>query len=470
MTHSMPDTAAAQSWEKYKYTSLGLLFLALAPILILLLMERLTFIYAYLAIPPILLALSSPRYGFYLFIMANYIFAPVYTSLFAIHPGDVCALLFIGSVMISWFFRYVPTLDKTRFDYALLALIMATVISGIFASSPRLSLVPIGRIILIYLAYRALYTFSGQFNLDRMLRFFIGLHALVSLGHTIYFFMRGGVWRVFGISSVGFETFSLTMVPLTLAYAIWAQSRRDRIIYSLYFMFGVLATLATMSRGPLITIALACPVLLIVSYVYATRLTRPQVKRYIFRFVMIVLPVLLLMLVGTGLYEHLGERVGQIFAEKATGTIETRLSLWKAALESFTLSPITGIGIGNYLLLDTLMPHLKFDPVRLVVANLSFHNVFLQYLSETGLLGISALLWLAGTVFATGRRVIQKTASRADMQLSMSSFVFAFIFCITIFYMRVWTWGQEGFILAFCLAMLARQYRTLNDRNHDAET
>lgn len=443
------------------YMSLALVLLALVPVLLLLQMERMSFIAVYLAIPVALVAVSMPRQSFYLFMIANYIYMPMRMALFAIHPGDVCAVLFIAAVFISWVFRYQPYFDRTRFDFALLALVLATVISGIFAYSPRLSIVPIGRIILIYIAYRALYTFSGQFSLDRMVRLFINLHALVSLGHTVLFLIGGGRFRVFGVSSVGFEMFSLTMVPLTLAYAIWAQSRRERVKFTLFFLLGILAAMATMSRGPLITITAACPVLLAVSYVYARKLRHQRVRRYVTKLVMIAVPLMLVIILGTGLYTQLGTRVEQIFAEKATGTILTRFSLWKSAIEAFMISPVTGIGIGNYHLLDSLLPHLKFDPVRIRVAQLSFHNVSLQYLAETGILGISALFWLAGAVFVTGRRIIRKTTDSADMQLSMSCFIYAFIFCITIFYMRVWTWGQEGFVLAFCLAMLSRQYRHL---------
>ena len=461
MIHGMTDVASAQSWKRYRYTSLAMLMLALVPVLLLLKMERMSFILVYLAIPVALVAVSMPRRSFYLFMIANYIYMPVRMALFAIHPGDVCAILFIGAVFISWVFRYQPNFDRTRFDFSLLALILATVISGVFSYSPRLSIVPIGRIILIYMAYRALYTFSGKFNPDRMVRFFINLHALISLWHTVLFLAGSGRVRVFGVSSVGFETFSLTMVPLTLAYAIWAQSRRERIRFTLFFLLGVMAAMATMSRGPLITITAACPVLLLVSYVYAKRLHRPVVRRYVFKLVMVAVPLLLVIIFGTGLYTQLGERVEQIFADKATGTILTRFSLWKSAIEAFTISPVTGIGIGNYHLLDSLLPHLKFDPVRVRVAQLSFHNVSLQYLAETGILGISALFWLAGSIFITGRRIIRKTTDAMDMQLSMSCFIYAFIFCITIFYMRVWTWGQEGFVLAFCLALLSRQYRHL---------
>ncbi|UCD16576.1 MAG: O-antigen ligase family protein [Candidatus Zixiibacteriota bacterium] len=459
----MPYTPTGISWSRYRLVSILMTVFGLVPVVVFLAIGRQAFALAYLAIGASFLILTAPRYGFYLFMAANYVYAPFYTRFFAIHPGDVCALLFIGAVVISWIFRHSSRIGKTCFDFPLMALVAATVISGIFAFSPELSLVPIGRIIFIYLAYRGIYTFSESYDPARMVRFMIHLHAFVSLGHTILFFGRGGAWRIFGVTGVGFETFSLVLVPLTLAHAIWARTARQQLKYTGFFLVGLLAALATMSRGPVMTIAIACPILLAVSYYKARKLNHARATGYVSRFALAVVPILVFLLIGTNAYQLLGTRMEQLVAERATGTIETRLSLWKAALESFRLSPVTGIGIGNYWLLDDLLPHLKFDPVRFMVAGLSFHNVFLQYLSETGILGVSALLFLAGSVFSAGRRILVRVTDFEDMTLSLSVFVFSFIFCITIFYMRVWTWGQEGFILAFNLAILARWHKTTSD-------
>jgi len=144
-----------------------------------------------------------------------------------------------------------------------------------------------------------------------------------------------------------------------------------------------------------------------------------------------------------------------------------RYSLWKAAWESFLLDPVTGIGVGNFRVIDDLLPHLKFDPVRYYLVGTSFHNVFLQYLAETGIPGAGALLVLGWIIFSTGRRIYKLSGTNHEMQVAMIAFISAFIVFITIFYMRVWTWGQEGYVLAFIMAILARQYRIVKDNNFE---
>jgi O-antigen ligase len=83
------------------------------------------------------------------------------------------------------------------------------------------------------------------------------------------------------------------------------------------------------------------------------------------------------------------------------GTTLTRLSLWTKALRLFNESPLFGVGFGRFNDINT--KPISLEGVRglisfYVLPNFSYntahaHNSYLQFLSETGLIGLSLLLF-----------------------------------------------------------------------------
>ncbi|PKK84043.1 MAG: hypothetical protein CVT49_05295 [candidate division Zixibacteria bacterium HGW-Zixibacteria-1] len=458
-THSQELSSA--SWGRFSIWSAAFLLLASIPAVWLLMGGRTIMAAAYMLVPAAVFFISSPRYSFYLFMALNFVYAPYYLTGLAIHPWDIAALLFAAAALVSWLLKYSPMVDKTSLDYNLLFLILATAFSAVFAYKPALSVIPTVRIILLFVIFRAIYYLSGKVSPSKIFRFFIHAYTLVSLYNCLIFFFHGGAMRIFGFSGIAFETFCMVGVPVSLAYAIWHPRSSGRAYYSIVFLINLMGAVATGSRGPLLTIAIAIPVLLLVSYLKARRTGCNYARKYVRGFVMILIPVLLVIMAGSGYFLMVGERFEELGAEQPKGTILLRLSLWKAAIESFLLDPVSGIGVGNFRVIDDLLVHLKFDAVRYYLIGLSFHNVFLQYLAETGLPGALAILLLGWNVLRIGRRVLRFNETSEELPLAAALFISAFIFFITIFYMRAWTWGQEGYVLALIMALLARVYRPI---------
>ncbi|MEA1979802.1 MAG: O-antigen ligase family protein, partial [candidate division Zixibacteria bacterium] len=137
------------------------------------------------------------------------------------------------------------------------------------------------------------------------------------------------------------------------------------------------------------------------------------------------------------------------------GSIALRLILWSAAWQAFLLDPITGIGIGNFKIITEIIPQIQMATLWERVANMSAHNVFLQYLAETGIIGASALIALAAKGLKNVLPMIKMQQSNQKLQVSSAVFIAIFIFFITIFYTRDWTWGQGGYLLAFFFGLTA---------------
>ncbi len=242
---------------------------------------------------------------------------------------------------------------------------------------------------------------------------------------------------------------------------MWSRSLRQRLGYGMICLVIGLGIVATQARGPLLAVLIALPVLLIFSAIKARREKNTQAARSV-KVILVAAALAGLVVVGLsttlfadpwGRYQAFIDSLGQ-----PQGTIALRLALWQTALQTFLDHPLTGIGIGNFRIVHDLYPALRISPLHLFVKGMSAHNVILHYLAETGLLGALSLLWLAGLGLRAGFRVFRMILNSRNAQVSAALFIGMFVFCLTIFYMRAWTWGQGGYVMALLFGLLAAWY------------
>jgi O-antigen ligase len=86
---------------------------------------------------------------------------------------------------------------------------------------------------------------------------------------------------------------------------------------------------------------------------------------------------------------------------------------------------------------------------------MSAHNVVLHYLAETGLIGVIALLSVPFAGVRTVRQFIRAQLSLPETQVSMALTIAVLVFAMSLFFMRAWTWAQEGHVMAMVLGMTA---------------
>jgi len=73
-------------------------------------------------------------------------------------------------------------------------------------------------------------------------------------------------------------------------------------------------------------------------------------------------------------------------------SVKSRLEIWKSSFESFIKKPILGVGIGNY-------PVVLNKEISAAKKGASAHNLYLDILSEMGLLGLMAALLIFWQIF-----------------------------------------------------------------------
>lgn len=182
------------------------------------------------------------------------------------------------------------------------------------------------------------------------------------------------------------------VIPFAIALAIKARDKFTRGVARICFVISTLAMVLTQSRGGL----LAYVAVLVMSAYYLA--PTPMARR---RW---IVAILITCLVG-------GLLIGMVF-ERLAGVDQftelSRLGIWAGAGLIFISHPIAGVGFGNFK--QVLTETVRVPEGFLLEA----HNLYLELLAETGLLGFTAFLILAFTVMRRGVGTYKSSHSVMD--------------------------------------------------------
>jgi O-antigen ligase len=172
------------------------------------------------------------------------------------------------------------------------------------------------------------------------------------------------------------------VMPFALDWALWGSRRWMRVLGATAAVLILSGILLSQSRGALVALFVgAC--------VYAFMFDRRMVLR------LAVAGALAAVMAGFALSEELLARFASIFAAADLSAppdraVEGRLGSWAVAMELFARSPFIGVGGGNFnsLYQDTA------NDLGLIFRgeDRSTHSIYLEYLSEYGLIGLAAML------------------------------------------------------------------------------
>jgi len=434
----------------------------LAPALLLLVNYRPTVAMMYFAALMAVALVSLPRVTFVLFFLSNALHLPYMLNKVAVLPFDILLAILFFSVFLEFLLRGRSEIRSTGLDLAFLALIAATFVSAVLAHNRAYSVLPTIRIVMIYIAFRMVYKFALEMGVRRITLFYIYLVMALAAINVVLFLIKGGQARVFGPAWLGFETYSMTALPMAVGFLIWSRTFGERLKYLLVAIVIGFGMLASQSRGPMLAVVVAVPLL----FFFATLKARREQTGSILRigrliFVPLIVVSAAVLFLRQSLFEHAVERL-EILVESLKNPQETillRLVLAKAAIKGFLAHPIFGVGIGNFKIIDQVVPEMRMDPVWFYLRGMSAHNVVLHYLAETGIVGTVALLSVAWLGVRSAYRSFRRKLATPDQQVSAAIFAAMLVFSITLWYMRAWTWGQGGYIMAILFGLSAAWYR-----------
>ena len=169
------------------------------------------------------------------------------------------------------------------------------------------------------------------------------------------------------------------IIPFAIAFMIVPKDRTSRLLGSTCFCLATAALYLTGSRGGL----LAYFGILALSAIFLGIRWRPRV--------VVLLRVGLVLVVASAIVVLLTPKVPEQqqinrLQEVDDFTELSRLALWATAAEMFTLHPVFGVGYGNYrALYGDYLTDVESD-------QMDAHNLYLELLAETGILGFALFL------------------------------------------------------------------------------
>ncbi|KMO28238.1 hypothetical protein VQ03_30000, partial [Methylobacterium tarhaniae] len=128
-----------------------------------------------------------------------------------------------------------------------------------------------------------------------------------------------------------------------------------------------------------------------------------------------------------------------------------RMLLWQGAMTWFWERPLFGWGLssfGHYVA--------QFFPLPLENDTIDSHSVYVQFLFETGLIGLLAYLWLYARTLALIARLITRGERWAWMLLAMTAGYLSMAYSDNMLYYLVPTWYM-WFVLGGACALLVQR-------------
>ena len=235
----------------------------------------------------------------------------------------------------------------------------------------------------------------------------------------------------------------VTMVPLAFGRTLWSRGVLLRLVAALTVVSLVWATVLTYSRGALVAIA-------IVAVIFLARLwIRPWMWGLV-----AAAGVLSFSMLPADFRSRLLQLAGLFSGQSPTEvSLAGRLSAQLAGIDMFLAHPWLGVGLGNFGY--NYPAYARGHGINTVRANLPAHNLFLEVIAETGVLGaltFGAVLvacfgsvWWASQLLRTAG-LLRDSRLVGDVGCALAGYLASGLFVHNAYPRVFW------FVVALCLA------------------
>jgi O-antigen ligase len=312
------------------------------------------------------------------------------------------------SFIIYFFFSTLTTRDwRFKIDIIPTFLLVVFFISGIFSPFRDFSLRNFLVVLFLYIIY--LFLRKERFTqglVSTIIDYLILGGVLLAFGGFVGYLYRGSYADTPFVGKNGLGTLLATIIPFSQVEII----RKKELFYYLSLIILASGLLLSMSEGAWIGLCVAEGVIL----AFGDKKIRRSILILI-TIVAISLGIFSLhsILTGNNLLSFLSSRVSMDSSSK----IE-RIYIWEASWKIFKDHPIVGVGIGVFPL---IYPTYKLPQAREI--NMSFaHNLLLNLLAETGILGFFAFLLFLFDIYRKGFVLLRRTENTGVILAIIASF------------------------------------------------
>jgi len=294
--------------------------------------------------------------------------------------------------------------DHPALTWAVTAFIALAAISSIWAADVSQLTYNFSRLVqvvlLMLIAYTAASTASGLRTV--IWAFLVGSAA--TAGYSIATGGYAATGRLSGIFDPNY--FAARLIPAILIACfilVTTRSRSTRAAAAAVLSVDVVAFALTQSRGGIIGLVVA-----LLAGVALAGNARPRV----------LAAVLVVFALGIGYYfEAAPTHLRNSFSTSISGASAGRSDEWRIALRMFSNHPLSGVGLGNYVVVEPSYATQTLDVthVRYIVTDrLIAHSTYLEVAAELGLGGIALLMMIFGIAAIRGGRGLAMRARAPD--------------------------------------------------------
>jgi len=275
------------------------------------------------------------------------------------------------------------------------AIFLSFIVSGHYSAWAERTIIRMASYIALYFAFRVWLRNRDQFTrASRVISLIILLSSLFAIVQVIY----GGFTPLFDVlhnsppfadwqgrppsflnsGSNAFGGFMGLLIPFEIASLTLSSTyAAARFFHWIVLALGLVAVILSGSRGATLSVAVSCALAAFL-FVRQKRLR-----------IVAIFGLIILLPVFTVVAAILSPRLTQIDQQESVGA---RYLIWAEAWGMFVEHPVTGIGMGNFR--ETYAPEeIQEDPGKVDV-----HNLYLQFLTETGVVGFAAFLVLVSYI------------------------------------------------------------------------
>ncbi|GBE05807.1 MAG TPA: O-antigen ligase family protein [Nitrospirae bacterium] len=330
-------------------------------------------------------------------------------------------------------------IKKERFHILILIFASATLLSAVFSAdiiySLKRWLFEITYPIVIY--FILINSLKSWGDVRKFLSYLIG-SVFLNLIMVMYYFVKYGSEGVDNdyVLNLGFASGVLIaevlimIIPIIFAFLATEKEKTRKMLYFFLIILGVTGLAVSFSRMPQISMVLG---LMALFFIRATR-------KYV------IIALVLALLVGAFHVKKLTPFYSKYYELTTFNSViyapsmEKRYGGWEAAAAMFQDRPLTGVGIGRFNQEYGNYGVLYYSPwARGYVPMISAHNMYINFLAETGIPGVLSLSGVLFYIILSGLGFIRRAGEKR---------VFAYALLLSVI-MFLWNNLVSGTVFAY---------------------
>jgi O-antigen ligase len=385
---------------------------------------------------------------------------------------DISGLIVIGAGILDFLLNNKAMEKAPRLSANFILLIIALAFCAVFAYDIQLAFRATSRVALLLLVFISLGRLMSTTGVVFPLKLFFWLCTLNSIVVVGTFIAGGGSFRAFGFAEKFFDEISMLTFPIGIAFYLWSPAGKSGK-YLVGSLLILAALISTQSRAPLLFSIFITSLVFVVSWWRYRRIKKakqlnskddlPPVQKRLFAVTFVTLACLSVAIISApSLFETIQARFTDIITLADSSTVWKRLVLWSNAFSAFLDHPLTGVGPGNYKVIHTIYPTVQLEYIHFFVRGMNAHNLVMQYLAESGIVGTIPMILLMFNQFRLSRQSWAQAVNLKSIRHSLALYSAGATLLITTVLEADWLWGFAGYTFVFFI--------TLISKNHAEET